>query len=72
MSEVYYIFKLPILYSSYAKLIFSGSLSDLLDTIGPLAKHTFFLHHDRPNFDHGHACLTDHELIYFLCADPCC
>ena len=65
MSRVCYTSELPILCSLDAELVFSGSLSDLLDTIGPLAKHTLFLHHDRPNFDHEHTCLTDHELLYF-------
>jgi hypothetical protein len=65
MSEVCYTSKPPILYSSDAELFFSGSLSDLLDTIGSFAKHTLFLHYDRPNFDHEYICLIDHELLYF-------
>ena len=55
----------PVLCSLAVALFFSGSLSDLLDTIGPLAKHILSLHHDRPNSDHMYACLADHELIYF-------
>jgi hypothetical protein len=71
ISEVCHTSEFLILCSSDFELFFSDFLSDLLDTIGPLTKHTPFLHHDRPNFDHGHICLTDHELFYFLCVDPC-
>jgi len=62
--------KVTILCSSIVELFFSGSLLDLLDTIGLLAKHTLSLHHDRPNSDHMHTYLADRELLYFLCADP--
>ena len=66
MSKVYYTSDLPTLYSSSVELFFSGSLLDLLDTIGPLAKHTLsLLHHDRPSSDHIHAYLADCELRYF-------
>ena len=65
MPEVYQISELLILYSSSVELFFSSSLLDLLDTIGPLAKHTLSLHHDRPYSDHMHACLADHELLHF-------
>ena len=65
MSEVCYTSELLILYSSGDELFFSSSLSDLLDTIGPLAKHTLFLHHDRLNYDHMYACLADYELLHF-------
>ena len=66
MSEVCYTSKLLILCSSGIELFFSDSMSDLLDTIGPLAKHTLsLLHHDRPSSDHIHAYLADCELRYF-------
>ena len=71
MSEAYYTSELLILYSSIIEPLSFGSLLDLLDTTGLLAKHTLSLHHDRPNFDHMHAYLADHELLYFLCTDPC-
>ena len=71
MSEAYYTSELLILYSSIIEPLSFGSLLDLLDTISPLVKHTLFLHHDRPNSDHAHVFPTDHELLYFLCADPC-
>ena len=71
MSEVYYTSELLILCSSSIEPFPFGSLSDLLDTIGLLAKHTLSLHHDRSNYDHMHAYLADHELLYFLRADPC-
>ena len=65
MSEVCYASELLILYSSTIGLFFSGSLLDLLDTIGPLAKLTLSLHHDRPSSDHTYAYLADHELLHF-------
>ena len=67
MFEVYYTSELLILCSSSIELFFFGSLLDLLDTIGLLAKHTLSLHHDQPNFDHMNAYLADHELLHFLC-----
>jgi hypothetical protein len=71
MPEVCYIPELSIRYSLSVELSSSGSLLDLLDTISPFAKHTPFFHHDRSNSDHAYACLIDHELLYFLHADPC-
>ena len=65
MFEVYYTFELLILCSSSVELFSFGSLLDLLDTIGPLTKHTLSLHHDRPNSDHMYACLADYELLHF-------
>jgi hypothetical protein len=65
MSEVYYTSKLPNLYFSSVEFFFSSSLLELLDTIGHLAKHTLSLHHDRPNSDHMHAYLANHELLHF-------
>jgi hypothetical protein len=72
MPEVCYNSELPILYFLGAELFFSGSLSDLLDTIGLLAKHALFLRHDQPNFDHACVRLIDDELLYFLCINPYC
>ena len=65
MSEVCYTSELLILCSLNVEPFFSVSLSDLLDTIGPLAKHTLSLHHHWPNSNHMYACLADHELFYF-------
>jgi hypothetical protein len=48
MPEVCYTSELLILYSLSVELLFSGSLLDLLDIIGSLAKYTLSLHHDRP------------------------
>ena len=71
MSKVYYTFKLLVLYFLGVELFFSGSLLDLLDTIGSLAKHSLFLlHQDRPNSDHTHTYLADRELLHFLRTDP--
>ena len=72
MFEVCYTSELLILYSLNIEPFFFVSLLDLLDTIGTLAKHTLSLYHDRPNFDHMYACLADHELLYFLCANLGC
>ena len=72
MLEVCQISELLILCSINIELFFSDSLLDLLDTIGPLAKHTLFiLHHNWPSFDHTHGCLANCELLHFLCAGPC-
>ena len=65
MSEVCYTSKLLILCSLSIELFFSSSLSDILDTISPLPKHTLSLHHGRPSFDHTHAYTADHELLHF-------
>ena len=72
MSEAYYTSELLILYSSIIEPLSFGSLLDLLDTIDLLAKHALSLHHDRPNFALVYVCLADHELLYFLCTNPCC
>ena len=71
MSEADYTSEHLTLYSSSIELFFSSSLLDLLDTIGPFAKHTLSLHHDWPSFDHTHGYLADRELLHFLHADPC-
>ena len=65
MSEVYYTSELLILCSSSVEPFSFGSLLDLLDTTGLLAKHTLSLHHDRTNTDYMLAYLADHELLYF-------
>ena len=54
-------------------LFFSGFLSNLLDTIALLTKHTlpyYLLLHNQPNFDQL-AFQADHGHFYFLSADPC-
>ena len=71
MSEIYYTSELLVPCSLSVEPFSFGSLLDLLDIIGLLVKHTLSLHHDRPNSDHMHTYLADHELLYFLCIDPC-
>ena len=60
------------LYSLGIIPFFSGFLSNLLDTIALLAKHTLphYLLHNQPNFDQQLASQADHEHFYFLSADP--
>ena len=65
---------IPTLYSLGIVPFFSGFLSNLLDTIALLTKHTlpyYLLLHNQPNFDQQLAFQADHEHFYFLSADPC-
>ena len=62
------------LYFLGVALFFSGSLLDLLDTIGLPAKHIFLhysLLHNQPSFDRQLASQADHEHSYFLSVNPC-
>ena len=65
----------PILALYYLGIapFFSGFLSNLMNTIGLLAKYILlhYLLHNQPSFDQQLAFQTDHEHFYFLSADPC-
>ena len=64
----------PTLYSLGVAPFSSGFLSDLLDTIGLLAKHILshcFLLHNQPSLCQQLIFQADHEHFYFLSADPC-
>ena len=64
----------PTLYSLGIAPFFSGFLSNLLDTIALLAKHTpphYPLLYNQLSFDQQLAFQADHEHFYFLSADPC-
>ena len=64
----------PSLYSLGVAPFSSGFLLNLLDTIGPPAKHIFF-HclslHDHPSPSQQLFFQANHEHFYFLSADPC-
>ena len=64
----------PSLYSLGVAPFSSGFLLNLLDTIGPPAKHIFF-HclslHDQPSPGQQLFFPADHEYFYFLSVDPC-
>ena len=64
----------PSLYSLGIAPFSSSSLLNLLDTIGPSAKHIFFRClslHDQPSPGQQLSSQADHEHFYFLSADPC-
>ena len=73
--EVYRMPKpVPSLYSLGVAPFSSGFLFNLLDTIGPPAKHIFFRClslHDQPIPGQQLFFQADHEHFYFLSADPC-
>ena len=61
------------LYSLGVIPIFSGFLSNLLDTIALSAKHILPHHpflHNQPNFDQQLISRANREYFYFLSADP--
>ena len=64
----------PSLYSLGVVPFSSGTLLNLLDTIGLPAKHIFFrclLLHNRSSLGQQLIFQADHEHFYFLSADPC-